>query len=361
MTNPQKPLDEWADEKAKAVYEENAAIARKNRALTQLLRERDDELADLRHRLEVVGAFDEAAISPPKWLTPKAKKGASKHRAIPSMMLTDIHWGEVVDPGEINELNCYNPEIAAARIRRAGERAIRLCQTYLGGGVAYDGFSLMLGGDLVSGQLHEELRETDAATAVESVVPVMECLLGVVNMLADAFGRVSIEAVVGNHGRTTRKPRSKKRAKDNYDGLVYQLMARELKNDERVTMRVADGADAHFRVYETAYCLTHGDQFKGGSGISGALAPLMLGVHRKRRRDAKSGTTWDMLVMGHFHQSIFHQDILVSGAVIGYNEYAFIKNLPPENARAALWLTTPERGVTTYMPVELTDREAEGW
>lgn len=26
-----------------------------------------------------------------------------------------------------------------------------------------------------------------------------------------------------------------------------------------------------------------------------------------------------------------------------------------------LWLTTPERGITAYMPVHLLDRDAEGW
>ena len=354
-----KSLEEFADERAVAVHEENAAIARENRVLRQALRDKDEQLVELRQRLGLHEALDDATIAPPKWLTPKARKGA-RHAAIPSLLLTDIHWGEKIEPAEIGGINCYDTGIAEQRIQRAAEGAVRLCRDYLSG-VEYEGANLMLGGDLLSGGIHDELRETDMQTAVECVVPVMEALLAGVNVLADHFGRVSVEAVVGNHGRTTRKPRAKKRAQDSYDGLVYSLMARELSRDERVTMRVATGPDAHFSVYGTRYCLTHGDQFKGGSGLSGALAPLMLGVHRKRRRDASADNPWDVLVMGHFHQSFFHHDFIVGGAVVGYNEFAYQKNYVPEPAKAALWLNTPERGISTYMPVHVQDREAEGW
>ena len=354
-----KPLEQYADERAQAVFEENASIARDNRVLRQTLRDKDEQLIALRQRLGLHEALDAATIAPPKWLTPKARKGA-KHCAIPSLLLTDIHWGEKIEPAEIGGINCYDTTIAERRIQRAAEGAVRLCRDYLSG-VEYEGLSLMLGGDLLSGGIHDELRETDMQTAVECVVPVLEALLAAVALLAEHFGRVSVDAVVGNHGRTTKKPRAKKRAQDSYDGLVYSLMARELAKDSRVTMRVATGPDSHFGIYGTRYCLTHGDQFKGGSGISGALAPLMLGVHRKRRRDASAGNPWDVLVMGHFHQSFFHHDFIVGGAVVGYNEFAYQKNYVPEPAKAAMWLNTPERGISTYMPVHLTDREAEGW
>lgn len=354
-----KPLEQFADEKAQAVYEENAEIARSNRVLRQAVRDREEELAAVKKRLDVYEALDAAQVAPPKWLTPKARKG-ERHLAIPSLLVTDIHWGEKVVPDEIGGLNCYDTQIAEQRIRRAAEGSVKLCRDYLSG-VEYEGLSLMLGGDLLSGDIHDELRETNVETTTESVVWVMEALIAATRVLADHFGKVSIEAVTGNHGRTTKKPRAKRRAQDSYDGLVYRLMARELAGDARINMRVAKGPDAHFKVYDTSYCLTHGDQFRGGSGISGALAPLLLGVHRKRRRDAKAGTPWDVLVMGHFHTSHFLGDLIVGGAVVGYNEYAYSIQAPPEEARTAMWLNTPERGITTYMPVHLQDREAEGW
>jgi len=354
-----KPLDEWADERAEARFRENQQIQRKLRAARSAAREAEGELADVRNRLRVYEDIATVELAPPEWLQPPQAAG-DKHKAIPSLVITDIHWGERVDPAEVEELNAYDTTIAEKRIKRATTGCIKLCRDYLSG-VEYDGINVMLGGDLLSGTIHQELRETNIETPTESVVRVMEALVAGIRQLADHFGKVHAAAVVGNHGRTTKRARSKKRAADNYDGLVYRLIAHELRDDDRITMQVATGADAYFSVYNTRYCLTHGDQFRGGSGISGALSPLMLGLHRKRRRDQKAGNPWDVLVMGHWHQSYYLKDLIVSGAVVGYNEYAYTSNLPPEEASAAMWLTTPERGISTYMPVHLQRREQEGW
>jgi len=354
-----KPLETWADEQAEARFCENQEIARQARVLRSQLRERDEDLADVRRRLGVYEALDATTIAPPKWLTPPARKKQA-HKAIPSLLLTDIHYGEKVVPDEIGGVNCYSTEIAEQRIRRACEGAVKLCRDYFSG-LEYDGFSLMLGGDMVSGDIHDELRETNQEATTESVVGVLECLIAGVRVIADHFGQVHIGAVVGNHGRTTKKPRAKGKARDSFDGLVYQLLALWMRDDPRITIQIATGPDLHFPVYGTRYCLTHGDQFKGGSGISGVMAPLMLGVHRKRRRDAGTGQPWDVMVMGHFHQSLPLRDLIVGGSLIGYNEYAHGLNLPYEEASAALWLNTSERGITTHAPVYVQDRRAEGW
>lgn len=357
MTTPS--LAQFADAQTEARFAENSEIARNNRALRSAIRERDEELETVRKRLRVYESIEAADPAPPKWLVPPKKKQA-KHCAIPSLLLTDIHYGEKIEPTEIGGVNCYDTRIAEQRVRRAAEGAVKMCRDYLSG-VEYDGLQLMLGGDLLSGDIHEELRETNVESTTESVVGVLEIIVAAIRLLADHFGQVHIAAVVGNHGRTTRKPRAKKRAQDNYDSMVYQLVARELRQDSRVTMQVATASDIHFSVYNTRYCLTHGDQFRGGSGISGALSPLMLGTHRKRKRDAMAGAPWDVLVMGHWHSSYFLSDLIVGGSVVGYNEYAYVNNLGPEDPMAALWLNTPERGITTYSPVHLLDRAAEGW
>lgn len=354
-----RTLEQFADAKDQARFEENQELARAARTLRSVIRDRDEELRDLRRRLGLIAAVDNANVSPPKWLVPKARKGA-KHLAIPSMMLTDIHWAARIDAAELGGLNKYNREIARQRVRRAAEGAIHLTHTYLSG-VEYEGFNLMLGGDLLSGDIHDELRETNDGTVPEVILEAVEHLVAAGKLLAEAFGKLHVECVVGNHGRRTRKPRSKRKARDNYDWLIYKFVARELSADPRITMNVTDAPDAYFSVYETRYCLTHGDQFRGGSGISGFLTPLMLGVHRKRRKDAQAGRYWDKIVLGHFHQSYFLKEIIVGGSVCGYDEYASDNNYAPEPAEAALWLNTPERGVTGYMPVHLEDREAEGW
>jgi len=359
-TKAPKPLDDFADEHTAARFTENQEIARQLRAVRGALAEKEKALADAEKLLGVYEALDATPLKPPTWEKPKP--GAKGHVAIPSLLLTDIHWDEVVRPAEVDGINKYNRRIAEQRVRRAFERAITVSRDYLAG-VTYEGFQLFLGGDLISGVIHEELKETNEAQVMDSVLSILDPLAAGIHLLAAEFGRVHVAAVVGNHGRNSKKPRAKQRVYDSFDWLVYKFLQRELAAESRITMQVADAADAHVQIYGVRYLLTHGDQFSGGSGISGALSPLLLGAHRKTRRQSAAGKPYDIMVMGHFHQSIMFpaKGLIVGGSVIGYNEYAYIGNLEPEPPQCAYWLTTPQHGVTFSAPIFVQDRKAEGW
>lgn len=360
MTARKRSLEQYADDKAKATFSENQEIARSARAARATVAEKDKELEDLKRRLGLYEKLDAEQLAPPTWLTPRTS--AKDNVAIPSMLLTDVHWDEVVRPAEVEGLNCYNRQIAEQRVRRAFEGAIRVSRDYLAN-LRYEGFQLFLGGDLLSGVIQDELRETNQEAVMDSVLSILDPLAAGINLLAASFERVHVAAVVGNHGRNSKKPRAKRRAKDNFDWLVYKLLEREYRGRPNITMRVGEAADTHVVLYNTKYLLTHGDQFSGGSGISGALAPLLLGAHRKTRRQAAAGKPYDVMVMGHFHQTIFFpaKGLIVGGSVVGYSEYSYLGNLEPEPPQQALWLTTPERGVTFSAPIFVQDRKAEGW
>lgn len=357
---PRKPktLATFVDDRDVARFAENADLQRSARAARALAAEHAEELAKVRKRLSLYEALDEQKLAPPTWLAPAKTPG--KHAAIPTLLVTDIHYDEVVKPEQIGWVNKYSRAIADQRIKRAFTGAVMMSRDYLTG-VEYEGINLFLGGDLLSGIIHEELRETNEAVLTESIVSVVEPLEAGILMLAEHFGKVHVSAVTGNHGRNTRKPRAKNRATDSFDWLVAKMVERGIRHDPRVTFNISRSADAHATLYRHRYCLTHGDQFRGGSGISGALAPLMLGVHRKQKRDAATGHEWDTLVMGHFHTSYFLKGLIVGGSIVGYNEYAYENNLPFEEPQAAFWLTTPERGITVSAPVFVQDRKAEGW
>lgn len=351
-------LAEYADQEALARYEENQEIARELRAVRIAARESVGEIEALRTRLNLYERLDRSRLKPPKWLVPA--KTRETHTAIPTMLLTDIHYGERVFVEQVDGVNKYDVAIAQKRIKRAFERAIYVTRG-MWAGVDYDGFNLMLGGDILSGIIHDELRETNEETVFASVLGAVECLTAGVRILAKEFPSVHIAAVVGNHGRLTRKPRTKNKVTESLDWMVYQLLAREFDGIDSVTVQVSESPDCRFRVHDTEYCLTHGDQFRGGSGISAALSPLLLGVHRKMKRAASAGDPFDVLVMGHWHTSYWLQNIIVGGAVKGYDEFAYDRNFDFQEAKAELWLNTPERGITQHSPLFLQDRESEGW
>lgn len=334
------------------------ADRRRIKALETQAKARDAELAEVKRLLDFTTAIDSAKVRPPKWLQPP--KGKAGKRATACALLTDTHFQEAVVPSEVDWLNAYDDAIAEKRLRLFGENAIKLGRDYLAG-VEYDGFTLMWGGDIFTGTIHDELNETNTMPLYAAVVYWIENLLAVVRQLADYYGRVHNVVTYGNHGRDSKKPRAKGRAQHNIEWLLYRFMERETRDDPRITWHIPDSADTMFSIYATRFVLTHGDQFRGGSGIAGALSPLMLGSHRKTRRAMASGRLYDILVMGHFHQYLTLPGVIVGGTMKGTDEYSYLGNFGHQDPQQAFWITTPERGITFHAPIHVMDRAAEGW
>jgi hypothetical protein len=324
------------------------------------LRKVTAERDDLLRRLEVSGRLASRTIEPPKWMATKARR--SIHHATPTLLLTDNHFDEIVLPEQVDFLNAYNRGIAEQRLRRCIESTIQIAREFFAG-LAYDGFLLLLGGDLFSGIIHQELRETNEGPILRSIDHWEGQMAAAIERLATEFGKLHIACTYGNHGRQSKKPVAKNRAWDNFEWLMYCHLAKHFKGSKNITFQIPDSADCHVSSYGVRYLLTHGDQFRGGSGIAGALSPLMLGQARKSRRSIAAKQPYDVMVIGHWHQHLWlpSKGIIVGGTMKGLDEYAYLGNFDYEAANQALWLTTPEHGITFPVQVFCQDREAEGW
>ena len=306
-------------------------------------------------QLERLNDYQGQALRLPRWLS----KPTAKRERVATLVtvLSDCHFDEVVNPAELDGRNAYNREIAEMRLERYFQQVIRLSHDYLTG-MTYDGVVLMLGGDLISGDIHEELKETNAATTLDTVLHWSGRIAAGVTLLADTFGKVHVPVVVGNHGRRTRKPRAKGRARDNFDWMIGQLVARHFDGDPRVTFQIPDGTDALVEIHGTRLLLTHGDQVSGGGGIGGIWPPIMRMIAKKRVRES-----FDAVVMGHWHQLLMSPSagVIVNGSLKGEDEYAATMNFTPERAQQALFTVAPDAGVTFSAPVFCDDRNKEGW
>lgn len=338
----------------------SAAKARAKAAEAETARLEDD-LREARLRLEVYepGGRLPGEVAIPRWsIPPRGRvRKADRHRATPTLLLTDTHFGEVVDPGLIFRSNAYDTAIAERRLRYTIDKTGRVVRDYMGG-VEVDGIVVALGGDIVSGTIHDELADTNDESPPETIVRFVPQIAAGLKALADEFGHVYAPAVSGNHDRLARKPRAKKRAQGSWSWIIYHWLRQLVADDDRIEVDVATGPDILYTVYDTRYLLTHGDQFHGGSGIAGVMSPLALGNHRKGKRNQALGVPHDIMVMGHWHQTLYLPGVHVGGSMKGYDEYAFGLNLPPEPPRQSLWLTTPERGVTIKSHI---DCEPGGW
>lgn len=357
-----------ADDLAGQAQQENVLKAQRERERADLAR-RDAEatakeaLAAL-ERVErelalLAGLADKIGSEPPTWLSSPSKSG-KKHRGTPWLLLSDLHLDEVVQPAELRGMNAYNRKIAEQRLRNTFESTVKITRDYWTG-LNYDGIVVALAGDLFSGDIHDELTQTNEDTMLGSILHWHDYLAAGISLLADEFGKVHVPVVVGNHSRRTRKPRAKFRARDNFDWFLGHLLARQFAGDKRVTFDVSESADTIVPAYDRSVMVTHGDQASGGAGIGGIWPPIMRLDARKRQRQAAVSQPYDLMVLGHWHTLTFGPNWIVNGSLKGYDEYAFTSNFGFEEPAQALWLMTPEHGKTWTCPILPMNRSKEAW
>jgi hypothetical protein len=344
-----------------AVTETRAAddLRRKySQALAELDRANEDRRKAERELGLMIGLDKLKRATPPKWLTAPPKSKA--HRGTAWLLLSDLHFDEVVDPGQIGGVNKYDRPIAEMRLRSTVEQTVKICRDHWTG-VTYDGIVAPLAGDLYAGDIHDELKHTNADVIMGSVLHWSDQLASALVALADEFGKVHVPVVVGNHGRTTRKPMAKFRARTNWDWFTGHLIARTLAGDKRITFDIGEGADNLTASYDKTVCITHGDQVTGGAGIGGIWPPIMRLDARKRARYQAVNQPYDLMVLGHWHQLTWGPSFVINGSLVGYDEYAAVSNFGFQEPAQALWLMTPERGRTWMAGVHPQDRVKEGW
>lgn len=321
----------------------------KNRQLTSMALTSSD-LESLIHGLKKIDR------RPPDW-TRRTPTAVDKH-GVPTLLLTDLHFGEVVRPEAVNGVNVYDLDIAKKRLWQVVETATSICYDALSS-PDYPGIVVPFGGDFYSGYIHEELRENKADYLFSVVIALLNEFNGIIKYLKQHFGKVFVPCVVGNHGRIDRKPRCKGYVQDNVDWLTYQLLARDFANDEDVVFGISDSHDYMYQVYNTRYLFHHGEQFRGGTGISGAWTPWALGDARKRKRQQAISKPYDIMLMGHWHQMTWLPNIIVNGSLVGYDEFAYSKNFGFERPQQGLWMTHPQHGVTCRWNVFADNGKAE--
>lgn len=288
-----------------------------------------------------------AELQLPTW-TFTAK--AAKSPGVPKVMLSDLHWGEVVRPEQIGGVNSYNLAIARQRLRTVIENVISLCKI-LDPNMGYPGIVIPLGGDMVSGNIHDELSASNELNTMPTVIDLYKNLVPAIRLMANTFGNVFLPCVSGNHDRDTKKIWSKDRNHTSFGWLLYQFLAAAFADDKRVTFYIPDGSDALYRIHNTRYLLTHGDQFRGGDGIIGPLGPVTRGEQKKNTRNAAVGQDYDVMEFGHFHKRMLTARLRGNSCLKGYDEYAADNNFGFEPPSQNFWVTHPDHGITFDAPV----------
>lgn len=321
--------------KQKKLNQELKDEKKKNKDLLEKV-ESDNKIKDL------IGELNEKDLRTiPEFLN-KNIDNNSRHGVIPTLFISDVHFDEIVKIEQIAGINKYDRDTAVKRLRYTFDSAINITGNYMN--LKFDGFVCAFGGDMLSGNIHEELRENNEAPILESVIKLSEELITGIEKLKQKFKKVFVPMVVGNHGRLDKKMRMKYKVQDNFEYILYHYIAKHFKNDKNVSCYVSESSDCQYSVYSTKFLLTHGDQFKGGNGIAGIFSPIMRNDFRKRTRQSAVNNPYDVLLIGHFHQLITTKKLIVNGSVKGYDEYAYNSNFDYEPPQQALFITHPKFG-----------------
>lgn len=283
----------------------------------------------------------------PKWLLAPKKSGAP---GVPTVMLSDLHWGERVRREQVGGVNEFNLEIARRRLRTVIEGAIKLARI-LDPEMRYPGIVLPLGGDMIGGNIHDELAATNELNTMPTLLDLYRHLVAAIRLCADTFGFVYLPCVTGNHDRDTKKTWAKDRAHTSFGWLLYQFLAEKFADDPRVKFYIPDNADAKYRVFDLNYLLTHGDQFRAGDSIIGAIGPVMRGEQKKSAAYSAVGDSYDVMIFGHWHTRMIWSRGRGNGALKGFDEFAKFNNFKPEPASQNFWITHADHGITFDAPL----------
>lgn len=349
MQPAEKPSQTYqlgGDAKDRKILMQADEIAR----LRKEIKEQHRENIDAERVNDILGTISNAVIEPPKWIVSAPKK--DKDQEVLMTSWADWHAGEVVLKSELNGINEYNMTVMERRVRRLVEKTISIAKNH--GPGKYPGAVINLVGDMVSGGLHEEHRKTDEFPPLECALRTVALLTWALTQMADAFGQIYVPAVCGNHGRMTTKPEFKQYNQKNWDYLIYKMLEREFRNDKRVTIDVRESNEVLYRIHDTRYFLVHGDMISkgGGDGIIGSLGPISRGEIKTRGRASSSDMEYDMLLMGHYHQSFWLPRVICSNTLKGYCEYSKMQlNAPPAAPSQPLWFHHPKYGITSRWEV----------
>ena len=325
-------------------YKDEISLLRKQLKNSYRQQNVDEEIRKLAFRLS------KSNISPPRWLYERIDHN-NNNDEIPTLFLSDWHWGEVVVAKEIQNKNKFNLSIAQQRAEATFKNFIDVYTNSLPNH-NYRGCVVLLGGDMVSGTIHDELSQTNDLDIMPQVVSCAEAIISGLKLILEKFDRIAVFGVVGNHGRTSKDKRFKRKAYQSFDWLIYQICEKYFSHDEDVKFIIPQGPDVLYKIHNTTYMLSHGDQLGGGGdGIIGMLGPVTRGDHRRRTRQMALGEPYDVLVCGHFHQLTMMRSKIVNGSLKGYDEYAYGLGFPPEPPAQASWLTHPKYGITLQIPI----------
>jgi len=318
-------------------------------SLRSQLKDRDRRLAaykqdtgDLRGFFRDIALAIEA-IRPAKTVYRKPLKKSKVSSPISACFHdTDGHMGAVQDKDEIEGINEFSPEICRARKMYAAQKFLEWVEVERSGHTIPEAVWINTG-DNISGDIHDELKITNAFPAPVQVVEAGLLLADQVALIAPHFEIVRVEMPSeDNHGRLTKKPQA---AQAGYNSLNYvagwiaKERLREIKN---VRFNLYPQYMKTIEVRGRRYIVCHGHWIRQWVGFPYYGAERMASRESMRRMQLSLGG-FDRIILGHFHAPLRHPWYWIGGSVQGTTALDHSNSRYADPSQAA-WLVHPRHG-----------------
>jgi hypothetical protein len=225
------------------------------------------------------------------------------------VFLTDTHYGLETD----NYWNRYNPQIFVQYLKKYLDEIINIKQIHNS-----ENCYIFLGGDLISGLIHNLIRIENAENVVEQVQHVSEYISNFVSELSKEFNNIHVHSVAGNHSRLMQN--KKEAIKDEkLDLLIPWYLKSRLSNLENVFIvdNEIDTTIASFYIRGKLYYGVHGD-YDSPDRVVSSLTQML---------DVKP---YAVLITHRHHyniDSIHNVKVISSGSFSSVDEYCITKRI----------------------------------
>lgn len=283
---------------------------------------------------------------------PKFKQYAKENISCMGIM-GDAHYGEVVKE-EHTGFNGYTREKFKFRIWKTIKTFANLIKEQ-GKFYNVDELVLVLIGDWVAGIIRKELERTNEVNMTDAVFEVSNILTICIENLLKYVKKIRIYCAYGNHGQDRKEGEKPyyKEAHHNFDYMIYKIVEMRLKNyidKGLIEFTAKKGQVDNFEVRGHKFLYTHGDDIKTYN---------LLSVERFVNRQRKQ-YDFENCIIGHFHKWGIIDDVIVNGALIGFQEYARSK-FPPANACQLFCPITKEYNIRAFFPVNVQNAKEHGF
>lgn len=225
------------------------------------------------------------------------------------MFLSDLHMGAETD----NILDCYNPEILEKKLKYYIETSLAYAEEQ-----NIEEMYFLLGGDLISGIIHNVNRFDSRLNVSEQIIRVAYLLSDAINEVSERYN-VKVAITNGNHDRIVAE-RDNHIEEENFTTFINEIIKLKLSENKRVEFLEQDDCTlTRFYIRGNKCVLIHGNNDKRNM------------INRLIEMDK---IVFDFVFSGHWHRAEQwehnHTTIIVNGAFgsEGYAKNARLYNKP---------------------------------